>query len=153
MASANFRNRYWLRLVSLVILAIISGVAVLALLNNSELEKMAPRSIVRDLAVILGPAAMLTLTNYQMGARSFGRRDLFLDLLVIATSYAWFLTIVLPFYFGLKVTLQDADCYLFGLVCFDEKSLSLNYWGFLALLALSIFMTLLFKRRLSSVDS
>jgi len=111
---AGSEVRLWVRILTLLILAAVMSLGAAFILENDEVNRITGESLFRQLLILAAPLAGLSLTNFGMFSKSFGRKDLVLEVLIVAVSYFLFLTIAVPISLW-----RDSECLILTYVC-DE---------------------------------
>lgn len=118
MKGARGRDRVWIRLFTLLAVACAMAFGAAAAMENEELEKILGSTIWREASLLIGPLAAIALINFNMQARTLGRKDLVLEALLVATAYCLFLTISLPI-----AVHSEQTCRVFGFFCEEGSRL------------------------------
>lgn len=91
------------------LIALVMSIGVRVVLESGELEKLIPRSPLRDFLLFFGPLVSLMAFHYMLAVKSFGFRTLVAEGLAYSVAMFLFLAVTLSYYFG-HIVRVEAVC-------------------------------------------
>jgi hypothetical protein len=102
------------RVVVLAAAAIAMGIAVTAIKESREVEKLIEPSVFRDASLLFTPFAALALSGYGLAHKTFSSGNLLAEFLALLGCYCFFLSVSFPSFSRREF---EAECRFWELFC------------------------------------